>query len=86
MEVDNMDELFKARDFLRANDIPITFEGRKGAGCNVSLNFLDPDGFEFEIYCQMDQVGDDGRLRPPEQFRRAGSLEEARDNPVAEKW
>jgi catechol 2,3-dioxygenase-like lactoylglutathione lyase family enzyme len=86
MEVDNMDELFKARDFLRANDIPITFEGRKGAGCNVSINFLDPDGFEFEIYCQMDQVGGDGRLRPPEQFRRAGSLEEARDNPVPEKW
>ena len=34
----------------------------------------------------MDQVGEDGKLRPPEQFRRAGSLEEARDNPVPEKW
>lgn len=85
-EVDNMDALFKARDFLKTNNIPITFEGRKGAGCNVSINFLDPDGFEFEIYCQMDQVGEDGRLRPAEQFRRAGSLEAARDNPVPEKW
>lgn len=86
LEVDNMEMLFKARDFLKANNIPITFEGRKGAGCNVSINFLDPDGFEFEIYCQMDQVEDDNRLRPAEQFRKAGSLDEARDNPVPEKW
>lgn len=86
MEVDDIDQLFKARDFLKANDIPIVFEGRKGAGCNISINFLDPDGYEFEIYCQMDQVDDSGRVRPPEQFRRAKSLEEARDNPVPEKW
>jgi catechol 2,3-dioxygenase len=86
MEVDNIDMLFKARDFLKANNIPITFEGRKGAGCNISINFLDPDGFEFEIYCQMDQVDESGRMRPPEQFRRVKSLEEARDNPVPEKW
>ena len=86
MEVDNLDLLFKARDFLKANNIPITFEGRKGAGCNVSINFLDPDGYEFEIYCQMDQIDDSGRLRPQEQFRRVKSLEEARDNPVPEKW
>ena len=31
---------------------------------NLSINFLDPDGYEFEIYCQLDQIGDDGRLRP----------------------
>lgn len=86
MEVDNIDMLFKARDFLKANNIPIVFEGRKGAGCNISINFLDPDGYEFEIYCQMDQVDESGRLRPPEQFRRVKSLEEARDNPVPEKW
>ncbi len=86
MEVDNIDVLFKARDFLKANNIPIVFEGRKGAGCNISINFLDPDGYEFEIYCQMDQVDESGRLRPPEQFRRVKSLEEARDNPVPKKW
>ncbi len=85
-EVSSLDQLFAARDFLKANNIPIMFEGRKGAGCNVSLNFLDPDGYEFEIYCQMDQVDETGRLRPSEQFRRAASLEEARDNPVPERW
>lgn len=86
MEVDNIDVLFKARDYFKANNIPVVFEGRKGAGCNISLNFLDPDGFEFEIYCQMDQVDETGRLRPQSQFHRVKSLEEARDNPVPAKW
>lgn len=86
MEVDNTDLLLKARDYLRDNDIPIVFEGRKGAGCNYSINFLDPDGYEFEIYCKMDQVGPDGRLRPASQFRRASTLDEAIANPVPETW
>jgi len=63
-EVDNVDVLLKAKEYFKKNNIPIVFEGRKGAGCNISINFLDPDGFEFEIYCEMDQIGPDGRLRP----------------------
>jgi catechol 2,3-dioxygenase len=86
MEVDNVDVLLKARDFFKANNIPITFEGRKGAGCNVGINFQDPDGYEFEIYCQMDQIDESGRLRPPEQFRRASSLDEAVATPLPETW
>ena len=86
LEVDDIDVLFKARDYFKANNIPVVFEGRKGAGCNVSLNFLDPDGFEFEIYCQMDQVDESGRLRPASQFHRVSSLEKARDEPVPAKW
>jgi catechol 2,3-dioxygenase len=81
MEVDSVDVLLKAREFFKRNNIPIVFEGR-----NVSINFLDPDGHEFEIYCQMDQIDDSGRLRPKEQFRRAKSLEEAIANPVRETW
>ena len=86
-EVDDVDILFKARDFLRANNIPIVFEGRKGAGCNVALHFTDPDGYEFELYCEMDQIDKQGHLRPAEQFRRAQTLEDAVANPVAaKKW
>ncbi len=85
-EVENVDVLLKARDFMRENNIPITFEGRKGAGCNIGINFLDPDGYEFEIYCQMDQIDETGRLRPAEQFKRAKGLEEAIANPVQETW
>ena len=86
MEVDSTDVLLKARDFLKANNIPIVFEGRKGAGCNISINFLDPDGYEFEIYCMMDQVDESGRLRPKEQFHRTKNLEDAIANPVPKAW
>src|SRR5262249_1129489 len=84
MEVDTTHILLPPRDYLQANNIPIVFEGRKGAGCNISINFLDPDGYEFEIYCQIDQVGDDGRLRPKEQFNRVNSIDEAIAHPVPE--
>ena len=86
MEVDGPDVLLKARDYLKANNIPVMFEGRKGAGCNISINFLDPDGYEFEIYCMMDQIDESGRLRPKEQFRRTNSLDEAIANPVQKNW
>ena len=86
LEVDNMDILFQARDYLEANNIPVVFQGRKGAGGNAALHFCDPDGYEFELYCGMDQIGDNGKLRPSEQFHRVATLEDARDNPLPEKW
>jgi catechol 2,3-dioxygenase-like lactoylglutathione lyase family enzyme len=86
MEVDSTDVLLKARDYLKANGIPIVFEGRKGAGCNYAINFLDPDGYEFEIYCGMDQIDGTGRLRPKEQFIRANNLDDAIARPVPSKW
>ncbi len=85
-EVDDIDVLFRARDYLERNNIPVVFHGRKGAGCNTSLHFCDPDGYEFELYCSMDQIDETGRLRPEDQFHRVGSLEDARDNPLPEKW
>lgn len=86
LEVDNPEVMLKARDFLKKNDIPIVFEGRKGAGCNISLHFLDPDGYEFEIYCDMDQIDETGRKRPEGQFHRVNSLDEAVANPVPKDW
>jgi len=86
MEVASLDELFEIREFLRRKGVPITSEGRKGPGCNIGLTISDPDGYHVELYCDMDQVGPDNRTRPPEQFRRANSLEEARANPVPPTW
>lgn len=87
LEVDSLDTLFKTREYLEKNNIPVVFQGRKGAGGNAGLHFCDPDGFEFELYCGMDQVDDEGHLRPEEQFNRVSSLEEARDNPLPpKKW
>src|SRR5579862_4426644 len=80
--VGSMDELFKIRDFLRKKGITITFEGRKGPGCNPGVEFLDPDGFTIELYAGMDQMGWDGKSRPPEQWRRCSSLEDVIANPL----
>jgi catechol 2,3-dioxygenase-like lactoylglutathione lyase family enzyme len=86
MEVDSMDQLFRARDFLQARGIPLDFEGRRGPGGNTGLEFEDPDGYLFEIYCSMDQVGADSKTRPPEQFDRVNSLEESVARPLPETY
>ncbi len=85
LEVNNADILFKTRDYLKQNGIPVVFEGRKGAGGNMALHFCDPDGFEFELYCGMDQIDESGILRPEEQFHRVNSLEDAVANPLPPK-
>jgi catechol 2,3-dioxygenase-like lactoylglutathione lyase family enzyme len=76
MEVASVDELFKIRDFLRSRDITITYEGRRGPGSNPGVEFLDPDGYQLELYADMEQIGWDGKSRPPEFWRRASTLEE----------
>lgn len=82
LEVGSVDELFRIRAFLRAREMPILYEGRRGAGSNPGIEFQDPDGYTFEVYAAMDQIGEDGKSRPPEQWRRASSLEEAVETPV----
>lgn len=86
LEVENVAALIEARNYLRDRGVEIVWEGRKGAGCNIGVTFLDPDGYEFELYCNMDQVGEGGRTRPPSQFRRADSVEEAIAKPLPKSW
>ena len=85
-EVENVETLIAARDYLRRNGVPILAEGRKGAGSNLGVNFLDPDGNHFELYCDMDQIGESGRIRPRSQWIRADTLEDALAKPVAKTW
>jgi catechol 2,3-dioxygenase-like lactoylglutathione lyase family enzyme len=86
MEVDSVDVLFRARDFLQERGIKIDFEGRRGPGGNVGVEFMDPDGYMFEIYAHMDQVGPDGKSRPKEQHNRVKTLEEAVAQPLPDSW
>ena len=81
-EVGSVSELFKIRDFLKANNVTITYEGRRGPGGNPGVEFLDPDGYQIEIYSTMDQVGTDGRSRPANEWRRATTLEDAVAHPL----
>ncbi len=80
-EVATLDEVLRARDHLNEHDVPIDFEGRRRAGAQVAVEFRDPDDHRLEIFWGLDQVGTDGRVRPPEEWREALSLEAALDNP-----
>lgn len=82
LEVDSIDELFRAREFLAEKGIELVFEGRRGAGCNVGIEFHDPDGYMIELTCEMEQVGWNGKARPAELHRQAKSLEQVLANPV----
>jgi catechol 2,3-dioxygenase-like lactoylglutathione lyase family enzyme len=82
MEVASVDILLEARDFLKERGVPITFEGRKGPGGNIGLEFEDPDGYGFEIYVDMDQLETNGKSRPSDQWNRVGSIEEALAKPL----
>lgn len=80
-EVGSLDEVFRARKHLRASGATITFEGRRRAGVQVAVEFLDPDGYNLEIYWGIDQIGTDGSVRPKQEWRGAQTLEEAIANP-----
>lgn len=81
-EVATLGEVFAARDFLHSRGVPIHFEGRRRAGCQIAVEFTDPDGNNVEIYWGIDQVGTNGWVRPPSEWRQAFNLEDAVANPV----
>lgn len=80
-EVATLDEVFRARKLLRERGVKIVFEGRRRAGVQIAVEFLDPDGHNLEIYWGLDQIGTEGIVRPKEQWRWAHTLEEAVANP-----
>ncbi|HZQ61286.1 MAG TPA: VOC family protein [Casimicrobiaceae bacterium] len=81
-EVSTLDEVVRARNFLREHEVPIDFEGRRRAGCQIAVEFRDPDGHHLEIYWGLDQVGPDGYVRPAEEWKGAHSLRDAIEHPV----
>ena len=81
-EVGSPDEVFRARAWLRKQGVPIHFEGRRRAGCQIAVEFQDPDGNNVEIYWGIDQVGSGGQVRPASEWRPARTLEDAIANPV----
>ena len=81
-EVATLDEVLLAREHLRKHQVKIDFEGRRRAGVQIAVEFRDPDNHRLEIYWGVDQVGSDGYMRPPEEWKGALSLKEALANPV----
>ena len=80
-EVSTIDEVLKAREHLIKNNVQIQFDGRRRAGAQVAVEFLDPDGHWLEIFWGLDQIAPDAKARPPEEWVEVFSLEDAIDNP-----
>ena len=81
-EVPSLDDVIRARDHLERHQVPIDFAGRRRAGCQIAVEFRDPDNHRLEIYWGIDQIGSDGQVRPPSERKGAQSLEAAIADPV----
>ncbi|MGH7044877.1 MAG: VOC family protein [Stellaceae bacterium] len=81
-EVATLDEVLRVRDHLRRHRVTIDFEGRRRAGCQIAVEFRDPDNHRLEIYWGIDQIGSDGGVRPAAEWKGARSLEAALADPV----
>jgi len=81
-EVGTLDEVLLAREHLRRHQVPIDFEGRRRAGVQLAVEFRDPDRHRLEIYWGIDQIGSEGTVRPPHEWKWAHSLKDALDDPV----
>jgi len=84
MQVESLDDLFEFRAYLQERGVPIVWEGRRAMGGHTSVEFLDPDGYHLELFCDMDQIAPDGRSRP--RNSRLDALEKSRDNPKPPTW
>jgi catechol 2,3-dioxygenase len=86
-QVGSMEELFEFRAWLQKRGIPMVWEGRRAMGGHTSVEFLDPDGYHVELYCDMDQLAPGARSRPRDPTnRKLDTLEKARDNPKPPTW
>lgn len=81
-EVATLDEVLRAREHLRRHEVPLDFEGRRRAGCQIAVEFRDPDGHRLEIYWGIDQFGSDGRARPASEWKGVRTIEAAIADPV----
>jgi catechol 2,3-dioxygenase-like lactoylglutathione lyase family enzyme len=81
-EVATLDEVVRAHDHLRQQGVEIDFAGRRRAGCQIAVEFRDPDNHRLEIYWGIDQIGSDGHARPPSEWKGARNLREAIADPV----
>ena len=82
-EVATIDEVFRARDHLEQNGVKISYQGRRRAGCQIAVEFCDPDNHMLEIYYAIDQIGTNEKSRPPEDWCEEMTLEDAVDNAPA---
>jgi catechol 2,3-dioxygenase-like lactoylglutathione lyase family enzyme len=81
-EVPSLDDVIRARDHLRRHQVQIDFAGRRRAGCQIAVEFRDPDNHRLEIYWGIDQIGSEGKARSPTEWDGKPSIEAAIAAPV----
>jgi catechol 2,3-dioxygenase-like lactoylglutathione lyase family enzyme len=81
-EVPSLDDVVRARDHLQRHQVPIDFAGRRRAGCQIAVEFRDPDNHRLEIYWGIDQIGSEGKARSPQEWDGKPSIEAALAAPV----
>ena len=80
--VSTLDEVLRAREHLRKMTVDPLRGPSPRRPANSRIEFTDPDGHNLEIYWNIDQVGTEGKVRPPEEWKGATSLEAAIADPV----
>ena len=86
LQVESMEELFEIRAYLKERGVPIVWEGRRAQGGHTSVEFLDPDGYHLELFCDMDQLAPGQKSRVRDSRGPFDTLEKSRDNPKPPTW
>jgi catechol 2,3-dioxygenase-like lactoylglutathione lyase family enzyme len=70
-EVDRVEDLKATLDLLKEKGVTVVSGLRqRGPGNDKTIDFLDPDGNNIQLYCEMDQIGWDNVSKPKEQWVR----------------
>ena len=70
-EVDREEDLREALKLLKEKGVTIVSGlRRRGPGNDKTIDFLDPDGNNIQLYCEMDQIGWDDVSKPKEMWVR----------------
>src|SRR5271170_2711520 len=81
-EVPSLDDVIRARDHLQRHQVRIDVAGRRRAGCQIAVEFRDPDNHRLEIYWGVDQIGSEGKVRPSAEWDGKPSIAAAIAAPV----
>jgi len=70
MEVADLEALKGMRRYLLDQGVKASAIKHEGPGNDYTFDFDDPEGNRLQFFCEMDQIGWDGKSRPKEQWKR----------------
>jgi catechol 2,3-dioxygenase-like lactoylglutathione lyase family enzyme len=70
MEVADLDTLKRIRAYLLEQRVKASAIKHEGPGNDYTFDFDDPEGNRLQFFCEMDQIGWDGKSRPQGEWKR----------------